>query len=451
MKGIFCIALLFVLCTSGDDSHVSAFSPPNGGFSSKQKGTNLHANPSWEDLSSMPNFENAQPLAVNGASYSSRPSTSEQGKPTLYRERHGWCPYSERIWLALEVKKVDYDTVYIDNIYGRPSWYRGDTPQIMWEDGKVQSESIDLLREVDKRFNGPIQLYPDEISNEVVNKVRAFDTIFPRGARPSSRAAFLFRYDGEPLWKNEFEKVLRETNELLAETAEEGTFFCGERITAADVAWAPFLERYAGQLPCLHDDLNPRCETAYPHLARWYQGMEQTIPEYACRVRGDASSWRKVLCMAGFGNVGNVPSLVSSRIEENNVKDTAPLSNEEREEQQRLWDEYASSRPYVAASPGREAASVLIRNRDMIVKDIEKIVQTKSNKFELPAGKDLDATMRSLACILCEERYDENCLEECQSDKHVQQLAAFLDFRMSVPRDMNALSAAYFKRLAVAL
>jgi glutathione S-transferase len=155
--------------------------------------------------------------------------------------------------------------------------------------------------------------------------------------------------------------------------------------------------------------------------------------------------------MAGFGNVGNVPSLVSSRIEENNVKDTAPLSNEEREEQQRLWDEYASSRPYVAASPGREAASVLIRNRDMIVKDIEKIVQTKSNKFELPAGKDLDATMRSLACILCEERYDENCLEECKSDKHVQQLAAFLDFRMSVPRDMNALSAAYFKRLAVAL
>ena len=34
--------------------------------------------------------------------------------------RHGWCPYSERVWLAFEVKKVDYDTVYIDNIYGRP-------------------------------------------------------------------------------------------------------------------------------------------------------------------------------------------------------------------------------------------------------------------------------------------------------------------------------------------
>jgi len=393
----------------------------------------------------MPNFENEQPSAVNGASYSSRPPTSE-GKPILYRERHGWCPYSERVWLALEVKKVDYDTVYIDNIYGRPSWYGGDTPQIMWEDGKVQSESMDLVHEVDKRFSGSIQLYPDDIANEVIHKVKAFKAIFPRGARPSSRAAFLFRYDGEPLWKNEFEKVLRETNELLAETAEEGPFFCGERMTAADVAWAPFLERYAGQLPCLHDDLNPRCEESYPHLARWYQGMEQNVPEYACRVRGDASSWRKVLCMAGFGNVGSVPSLVSSRIEEENMKDTASLSEEEREEQQNLWDEYASSRPYVATSPGREAASVLIRNRDMIVQDIEKRFGT-----DFPTGTDLDATMRSLACILCEDRYDSNCLEECTNDKHVQQLAAFLDERMCVPRDMNALSAAYFKRLAAVL
>ena len=28
------------------------------------------------------------------------------------------------------------------------------------------------------------------------------------------------------------------------------------------------------------------------------------MPAYACRVRGDAASWRKVLSMAGFGNSG---------------------------------------------------------------------------------------------------------------------------------------------------
>ena len=32
--------------------------------------------------------------------------------------------------------------------------------------------------------------------------------------------------------------------------------------------------------------------------------MEAAVPAYACRVRGDAASWRKVLSMAGFGNSG---------------------------------------------------------------------------------------------------------------------------------------------------
>jgi len=448
MKISFYATLIFI------HKDASAFSSTrtSTSVSLKKSLINLNAIPSWDDLSSMPNFnfEKEQPIAVNGASYSSRPVISK-GKPTLYRERHGWCPYSERVWLALEVKKVDYDTVFIDNIYGRPSWYKGNTPQIIWDDGKVQSESMDLVREVDKKYpSGPIQLYPDDITNEVINKSRAFDTIFPRGARPSSRAAFLFRYDGEPLWKNEFEKVLREANNLLAETGKEGPFFCGERFTAADIAWAPFLERYAGQLPSLHDGLNPKCERSYPHLARWYQGMEQQIPEYACRVSGDASSWRKVLCMAGFGNAGNVPSSVASRMEEEGAKENSPLTQEEQEKQQKLWAEYSSSRPYIADSAGREAASVLIRNRDMIVKDIEKRTAMKSNTYDLPTGKDLDATMRSLACILCGDRYDDDCLE-CKNDKYSQKLAAYLDERMCVPRDMNALSAAYFKRLAAAL
>ena len=87
----------------------------------------------------------------------------------------------------------------------------------------------------------------------------------------------------------------------------------------------------------------------------------------------------------------------------------------------------------------------------MIVKDIEKRTAMKSNTYDLPTGKDLDAAMRSLTCILCVDRYHDDCLEECKNDKYAQQLAAYLDEQMCVPRDMNALSAAYFKRLAAAL
>ena len=331
-----------------------------------------------------------------------------------------------------------------------------------WEDGKIQSESMDLVREIDERYGSTdsgsgsdigMSLYPEDIQNEVIDKAeRAFRNIFPKKARPSSRAAFLFRYDGNPLWKNEFEAVLKDTDELLGETSETsennngGPFFCGDRFTAADIAWAPFLERYAGQLPCLHDGLNPRCKDTYPNLHNWYTAMETIIPAYACRVRGDLSSWRKVLTMAGFGNAGALPSLVSSRMEELAIKEGEPLSLQERQNQQSLWDQYSATRPYVASSPNEEAASVLIRNRENIVKDISK----NNKNYDLPSDtNELDETMRSLACLLCnEDRYSDEIVQTCKDKhgKHVRSLAAFLDDRMCVPRDMGVLSAAYFKR-----
>jgi len=389
-----------------------------------------------------------QPIAVNGAAYSSHPEnlggSSSNSRPVLYRERHGWCPYSERVWIALETKGIEYDTIYIDNIYGRPNWYGGNTPQMKWEDGTVQSESMDLVREIDRRYDTTVSLYPQDIHDEVVNKSeRAFRNIFPKKARPSSRAAFLFRYDGTPLWKNEFEKTLREADALLGETKNDGPFFCGDRFTAADVCWAPFLERYAGQLPCLHEGLDPKCSATYPHLHRWYRAMETKVPAYACRVRGDPSSWRKVLTMAGFGNAGALPPLVSERMEELTRQETEALSAEERADEQRLWDEYAADRPYVATSSNAEAAAVLVRNRENIRKDALK------NYSDGDTSADLDEAMRSLAVLLCgegsfsKERVDA-CREQC--GESARSLAAFLDERMCVPRDMGALSAAHFKR-----
>jgi glutathione S-transferase len=429
------------------------------------------APPSWEELSDITKCdEYEQPIAVNGGSYSSHPSFDDDDKkPILYRERHGWCPYSERVWLALEVLEVDYNTIYIDNIYGRPNWYNGNTPQIKWPDingGKIQSESMDLVREINKRYNGrtgnniDIDLYPDDIVNDVINKINEFDKIFPR-CRPSSRAAFLFRYDGETLLKNEFETVLKKTEELLAgnnnnnNNKDVGPFFCGSRFTAADIAWVPFLERYAGQLPCLHDGLNPKCQDKYPYLYNWYKAMETTVPVYGCRIRGDHSSWRKVLTMAGFANAGNVPQLVNNRMDEITKLECEPISKEEYKQQQTLWDQYVSSssssssspssspsrrkRKYVSSSPSKEAASVLIRNRENIIKDI-----ISKKRKSLPTDThELDETMRSLAYLLCNIDGDNDNDDDIRNyhnnnnnnnNINVKALASFLDDRMCVPR-----------------
>ena len=77
--------------------------------------------PSWKDLEKVTGCLNHEPpIAADGRTFGSDPNLSDGTRPTLYRERHGWCPYSERVWLALEAKIVTYDTIYIDNIYGRP-------------------------------------------------------------------------------------------------------------------------------------------------------------------------------------------------------------------------------------------------------------------------------------------------------------------------------------------
>lgn len=44
-------------------------------------------------------------------------------KPLVFfRDTNGWCPYCARVWLALEEKGIDYDSVLID-LYAKPDWW----------------------------------------------------------------------------------------------------------------------------------------------------------------------------------------------------------------------------------------------------------------------------------------------------------------------------------------
>jgi len=77
-------------------------------------------NPSiWQSLEScLPSSQIPEPLVHDSTLHPSKPELSDLA--TLYRERNGWCPYSQRAWLAFEVKNVPYDTVLIDNMGSRP-------------------------------------------------------------------------------------------------------------------------------------------------------------------------------------------------------------------------------------------------------------------------------------------------------------------------------------------
>ena len=119
------------------------------------------------------------------------------------------------------------------------SWYAGTTPQAIVGGRKV-GDSIDIVKAIDDLFpSKESRLYPPGL--DVDGTINKFKDIFPSYTRPSSRAAYLFRSSGSPVERSAFESTLDKTNSLIAETP--GRFFLGENLTAADIAWAPFLER----------------------------------------------------------------------------------------------------------------------------------------------------------------------------------------------------------------
>ena len=119
--------------------------------------------PSWAALEELlPSSTAPQPLLYDAARTSTigGPASEEpdwykkSDLPVLDRERNGWCPYSERVWLTLELKSIEFATVLIDNTGPgpRPPGYSGSTPQMRWPGTqRPQGESLDLMKELFRR------------------------------------------------------------------------------------------------------------------------------------------------------------------------------------------------------------------------------------------------------------------------------------------------------------
>ena len=403
--------------------------------------------PSWAALEELlPSSTAPQPLlydaarvsTIGGAASEEPDWYKKSDLPVLYRERNGWCPYSERVWLTLELKSIEFATVLIDNTGPgpRPPGYSGSTPQMRWPGTqRPQGESFDLMKELDARFPDSPQLYPPPgVSlSDVQGAISAFKRCYPSNARPSSRAAYLFSWDG-PLPRADFEAALDRTDKLLA-ASDGGPFFCGEQLSAADVAWAPFLERYAAQLPALHEGLEPKTTPdRWPHLHAWYAAMEQQAPAYACRVRGDFESWRRVLQMQGYGNLGRPPTLAD--MTEAAADPVVAVA----------WEAYAAEQAkggrLVAPSAAEEAAAVLVRNREAVAAD--------AAARKLAAADEVDLGLRAVAAMLAGDG------SECayvggEARTAASLVATHLEKRVCVPRDMGAPSAASLRVLAAGL
>ena len=76
-----------------------------------------------------------------------------------------------------------------------------------------------------------------------------------------------------------------------------GPFFLGNDFTIVDCVYAPFLERWRFQLPCIYKGLNPYDPCIRPNLCRWYEAMEARVPAYAARIQGDRCPHKMGRCL----------------------------------------------------------------------------------------------------------------------------------------------------------
>lgn len=382
--------------------------------------------PTWTVL------ESTLPTAFPPTVHTSEPKEEDlEGKLVLYRDKDGLCPYSEQVWLALEVKGLDYVTVLTDDA--------DSFPKLQWPDGTVQTESLKILERIQKEFSEEAPNFYPKIS-QAVDSVRCnivrFKGVFPRNTDPTFFAPYLFRATGELVPKSDHMVTIEETEEILEEYYT-GPFLCGHQLTAADIVWAPFLERYAAQVPLVFfgEEVEPR-SNAYEALKEWYEAMESLVPSYSCRVQGDRTSWANLLVRAAEEKL--IPDVELLPFQGQRIP-----TDRRRFDANAVWKKYAENKPYVAATPEKECAAFLIRNRDAIV----QAFTTTGTKIDV---NEVDDALREVVSVLDTDEEEDDAASKLSGD--AQEMVSFLDETyLRTPRDMGVLPAAAIRKLAIAV
>ena len=212
-----------------------------------------------------------------------------------------------------------------------------------------------------------------------------------------------------------------------------GNYLCGKDVTATDMIWAPYLERYAIQLPLLFPNdkrCNPRSST-YEEVAKWFTTMERQLPAYSCCVQGDERHWRR--CLEKAVTIHNNERAVS-----NDQKAVLPpLSKEfgwwmkKNPKADKLWEEYSSTRPWLGDSPLEEVALYLIRNQNEIITAAVLSLDMKEDS--------VDEALREVIHLLLSDSSESSSKVEL-SDK-ARQVAMFVSEMIQVPRDLSYIPA----------
>jgi glutathione S-transferase len=363
----------------------------------------------------------------------------------LYRDTNGWCPFCERVWLALEIKQIPYQEQLI-NLQDKPTWFTqmvptGLVPAVLFPSGDSSTnvttertlmwESLDILKALDERFSDTPKLIHDDNrdyqeAREIVTQASSAGVRLLYGGRNQTVTA-----EEKELKRRDFSAALSELDLFLGTKHAEGPFCLGKEVTGVDVEMVPVLERWRYQLP-ITANMQVYDESAFPNLYTWYNAMDQYAP-YKNRVSGDAYSWTAVastfLRLFSTGPNGTTSEETHKKIER---ADRAAKV---------LTGSFSVSTTYEDTPAARtEAAAKLVSNHKAIVADATN-ADPKSQKQVTRAtdAESADAALRATTHSLLSGK--EPNVEVFTSKQEAATAARTVAARLCVPRDMGAPAA----------
>ncbi|XP_021716305.1 protein IN2-1 homolog B-like [Chenopodium quinoa] len=195
----------------------------------------------------------------------SEPPSVFDGTTRLYTTYY--CPFAQRAWLARNYKGL-HDTIQLVpiDLDDRPAWYKEVYPEnkvpALEHNNKIIGESLDLIKYIDAHFEGP-SLFPEDPAKKEFTE-ELFD--YSNKWNPT-----LFFYLKGTKSDDEMKTAFDTLEEYFSKYNHEGPFLLGAQFSAADVAYAPFVQRYYYLFTDLHKyDITE----GRPKLAAWLKALD---------------------------------------------------------------------------------------------------------------------------------------------------------------------------------
>ncbi len=191
----------------------------------------------------------------------------------FYRDSASWCPYCQKVWMALEEKRIPYRVEKINmRCYGdKPASFlrmqpSGNIP-VAIIDGVMYNQSNDIMYALEEKFPNHKPLVPKDPQQRMKAQelLRLERTLF------SAWMGWLTSRDGpNGRLRDNFTSVLNQVEAEL--TMTNGGFFLGQNVSLVDFMFMPFLERMCASMLYFKGfqiRVAPGESTKYKALNRW--------------------------------------------------------------------------------------------------------------------------------------------------------------------------------------